>query len=384
MPDATEKTLRFTRLRLENWRNFLNIDVDLAPRVFLVGPNASGKSNFLDAFRFLHEIVGSHGFQRAVSSRGGVSRLRNHSAPENAEISILVVIGSADRPDLWEYEVRFRDNREGSAILTAERVRRNGIEILSRPDEGDRQDPMRLTQTFLEQVSVNRDFREVADFLSTVFYLHVVPQLVREPERSAGRTADPFGGDFLEQMADVPSDILRQRLDWVTGVLRAAVPQLDRLEVERNGRGQPHLRARYRPNGPWQTEADLSDGTLRLLGLLWAHLVQPSGPLILEEPELSLHPEVVRHLPQVFALMQSEGGQQVLSSTHSPDLLRDEGIGLDEVLLLLPGDQGTEVLPAASFPEVVALLEGDMPLSEAILPRTSPGGVHAFALRARR
>lgn len=52
-----QTTLRFTRLRLENWRNFRQVDVELAGRVFLVGPNASGKSNFLDAFRFLHDIA---------------------------------------------------------------------------------------------------------------------------------------------------------------------------------------------------------------------------------------------------------------------------------------------------------------------------------------
>ncbi|HET6382886.1 MAG TPA: AAA family ATPase [Armatimonadota bacterium] len=49
--------LQVTRLYLENWRNFTHVDVPLAQRVFLVGPNASGKSNLLDAFRFLHDIV---------------------------------------------------------------------------------------------------------------------------------------------------------------------------------------------------------------------------------------------------------------------------------------------------------------------------------------
>jgi hypothetical protein len=377
-----QTTLRFTRLRLENWRNFRQVDIELAGRVFLVGPNASGKSNFLDAFRFLHDVA-SRGFQAAVRSRGGVSRLRNFSAPQNSDLRIAVSIGSGDRPDLWAYEVRFREDSSGRPILTAERVQGEGFEM-SRPDDADRQDPVRLTQTALEQISLNKGFREIADFLSTVFYLHIIPQLVRDPDRSTGKTADPFGEDFLHQMADVPPDLLRERLDWLTGILRSAVPQLDRLEVERNGSGRPHLRARYQPSGRWQTEADFSDGTLRLIGLLWAHLVQPSGPLILEEPEMSLHAEIVRRLPQVFALMQRQEGQQVLLSTHSPDLLRDEGIGLNEVLLLLPGDQGTEVRSAASFPEVVSLLEGDMPLAEAVLPWTQPEEAHTFALRARR
>jgi predicted ATPase len=374
-------TLRFTRLRLENWRNFRQVDVELAQRVFLVGPNASGKSNFLDAFRFLHDVA-SRGFQAAVRSHGGVSRLRNLSAPDDAEVMVAVSIGSDDRPDLWAYEVRFRED-SGRPILTAERVSGESFEMV-RPDDADRQDRLRLTQTALEQISLNKDFREISDFLLTVFYLHIIPHLVREPDRSTGKTADPLGEDFLYQMADVPPDLRQERLDWLAGILRAAVPQIDRLEVEPNGSGRPHLRARLQPSGRWQTEADFSDGTLRLIGLLWAHLVQPSGPLILEEPELSLHPEIVRHLPQLFALLQSQEGQQVLLSTHSPDLLRDEGIGLDEVLLLLPGEQGTEVRPAAFFPEVVALLEGDMPLAEAVLPKTSPEEAHRLALRALR
>src|SRR6266567_7115217 len=71
------KTLRFTKLYAENWRNFTKVEADLQRRVFLVGPNASGKSNLLDVFRFLHDLVSvGGGFQEAVRKRGGISRLR--------------------------------------------------------------------------------------------------------------------------------------------------------------------------------------------------------------------------------------------------------------------------------------------------------------------
>jgi len=70
-------TLRFSSIHLENWRNFVRIQTDLERRVFLVGPNASGKSNLLDVFRFLHDIVSvGGGLEEAVRRRGGVSRLR--------------------------------------------------------------------------------------------------------------------------------------------------------------------------------------------------------------------------------------------------------------------------------------------------------------------
>jgi len=382
MASPARKTLRFIHIRLENWRNFRQVEVDLGQRVFLVGPNASGKSNFLDVFRFLHEVA--QDFQRAVASRGGISRLRSFSAPEGSDLTISVRIGTDEQPEAWEYEIRFGESREGKADLRSERIWRAGELIKNRPDRDDQKDRIRLTQTVIEQTAANREFREVADFLASMFYLHIVPQLVRDPERSAGRKADPFGGDFLEQIADMPPRLRKARLQWVTHALQAAVPQLEALTVKSNGRSGMHLYARFQHSAQEITESELSDGTIRLLGILWAHLVQPRGPLILEEPELSLHPEVVRALPQVFARMQSRFGQQILLSTHSPELIEDEGIGLNEVLLLSPGEKGTSVLPAGAFEEVSALLEGGLTLGDAILPRTTPQGVEQLSLRIHR
>jgi hypothetical protein len=67
-------------------------------------------------------------------------------------------------------------------------------------------------------------------------------------------------------------------------------------------------------------------------------------------------------------------------STHSADLLRDEGIGLDEVFLLMPGKEGTEVSPASGFADVKELLEGGVSLPEAILPRTKPDKASQLSL----
>jgi len=341
--------LRFTNVFLENWKNFAKIDVDLQRRVFLVGPNASGKSNLWDVFRFLHDIVAvGGGFQNAVQDkRGGVSSLRCLAARRYSDIIVKVSIGNDDNPAFWGYELHFNQDNLRRPIIKAEKVMKDGTLILSRPDSDDRNDPKRLTQTYLEQVYANQPFREVADFFLSVHYLHIVPQLVREPERSVGKTKDPFGGDFLEQVV---------RNTW-------------------------HLRGKYehwRPRGAWQTEEQFSDGTLRLMGLLWASL-EGTGPLLLEEPELSLHPEVIRFIPQMFARIQRRVGRQILISTHSPDLLQDEGIGLDEVLLLQPGSEGTSVYPASHFQQIRELLTGGLTLAEAVMPATRPQNVRQLA-----
>ena len=383
MSTQTKQMMQFAHLSLENWRNFVRVGVDLQRRVFLVGPNASGKSNFLDVFRFLHDIVAvGGGFQEAVERRGGVSKLRSLAARRYSDIVIEVGIADRERTPTWNYELHFTQDNLRRATITHEKVFRNGEQLLNRPDDRDQDDRERLRHTYLEQVNVNKEFRAVAAFFQSVRYLHIVPQLVREPDRSVGRKNDPYGGDFLEQIAHTTEKTRQARLRRIREALQVAVPQLQELELKPDERGTPHMRGKYehwRPQGAWQTEEQFSDGTLRLMGLLWATL-DGTGPLLLEEPELSLHPDVVRYLPPMFARIQRRTGRQILLSSHSTDLLRDEGIGMDEVLLLEPALEGTTVRPASDFYEIKALLEGGLSLAEAVMPRVRPAGVEQLSL----
>jgi predicted ATPase len=297
-------------------------------------------------------------------------------------LAVRVTIGTDDQPAAWRYELHFSQDTQKRPIIKSERVLKQGNEVFVRPDGSDKSDPARLSQTYLEQVHANQQFRGIADFFASVQYLHIVPQLIREPERSVGKSNDPYGGDFLEQIAQCQERTRNAWLRRITDALRVAVPQLKELELWRDVRGTPHLRGKYehwRPQGAWQTEEQFSDGTLRLMGLLWIALAG-KGPLLLEEPELSLHPEVVRCIPQMFARVQRRSGRQVMTSTHSPDLLRDNGISLDEVLLLQPGKEGTSIRSANQYKDIRSLLEGGLPLNEAVIPRTAPARVEQLTL----
>lgn len=365
--------LQITDLRLKNWRNFRTASIELAPRTFLVGPNASGKSNLLDAIRFLHDIVAvGGGFQDAVNNRGGVSSLRCLAARQQPDIELVLRLSGTG--GTWTYQLSFNQTRQREPIVKREMVALGSEIIIERPNAEDRDDPARLSQTFLEQVNVNRDFRSIADLLRAADYRHIVPQIVRDPDRYTGKQNDPFGGDFLERIGATQERTRKARLRRITEALRVAVPQLQELRLSCDDRGVPHVEGRYehwRPHGAWQSESDFSDGTLRLLGLLWS-IMEGSGPLLLEEPELSLHPEVVRHIPPMLARMQSKDGRQVTLSTQSRELLHDEGIGLHEVFLLRPGEEGTEVTRATEFAEIGPLLDGGFTMGDAVMPHTRP------------
>jgi predicted ATPase len=257
-------------------------------------------------------------------------------------------------------------------------VFQNGKQILNRPDDNpaDKADPERLTQTHLESTFANQEFRTVAKFLERVSYVHLVPQLVRHPDRfvAAKSTAEPFGLSFMERLAKTPKGERTEFLKRVGKALRVAVPQFKDLSYVEDGRGKPHIQVIYkhwRPPGARQQEDQFSDGTIRFVGLFWA-LLESQGLLLLEEPELSLNNEIVRQIPALMHKLAGQQGRQVIVSTHSGALLSDEGIGLEEVLLLIPDEEGTDVRPANSIKEAKALVEGGMKVSDAVLPLTSP------------
>jgi predicted ATPase len=378
-------------LKLKNWRNFQRIDdIPLRQRQFIVGPNASGKSNLLDVFRFLRDIAKSEGggLQKAVSDRGGISKIRCLAARRDPEIVIDISFSNdPDEASLWKYAIGLRQETRGyrQPILSFEKVWKGDQLILNRPNVEDKKDIERLKQTYLEQVNTNLVFRDIAKYLDSVSYIHLVPQLLRYADTFQTSTfeSDPFGQGFLVRVAKSMPRTQKSRLARIEKALIVAVPQLQQLKFERDSdSGKPHLSALYshwRPNAGWQREDQFSDGTLRLIGLLWA-LLESDSLLLLEEPELSLNSGIVSKLAPLIYRLQRQRKRQVLISTHSESLLGDNGIDGREVLLLTPGTEGTSIEVAGNISDVKPLLDAGLSVGEVVLPRSKPSKIEQLEL----
>ncbi len=371
-----------SRLVMTAWRNFSReTSLALRGRAFFVGPNASGKSNILDALRFMRDVA-AMGLDDAVSVRGGMRDVRSLHARQFPGVRIAVDAGPRDGSSRWSYELHFRNHPQSHRpVVERERVSLNDEPLLERPDARDATDPERLTQTHLEQVSENQRFRPLSAFFGSIRYLHLVPQIVRERRRSGDFRDDPYGSDLLEQIADTNPRTRDARLRKIQEALRFAVPHFERFELDRDLRGDWHLSATYnhwRAHSARQSESAFSDGTLRLLGLFWA-LAERGGPLLLEEPELSLHDYLVSRLAGIMARMHRKSGRQVLMTTHSAALLEDKGIDLQEIFLLAPGDEGTTISRASDMEEVRRLVDQDFTPGEAIMPHAAPESADQFS-----
>ncbi|MFP4390592.1 MAG: AAA family ATPase [Desulfococcaceae bacterium] len=370
------------RIRLENWKNFREAEALLEDRTFLIGPNGAGKSNFLDAVRFFRDVARDGLRKAVVEKRSSVNALRCFSAPKNEEILLecdLIAAGSR-----WRYALVFGEGNQNIPGVKRETVHHEEQLVLERPNSEDKADPLRLTQTALEQIAANAGFRPVADGFQSIAYQHLLPQVVRDPRAFTPYPVhdDPFGRDLLDRMWETHPQTRKSRLRKIVAVLQSAVPQLQGLVLAVDPSTKPHLIGRFtKGNGATvdRDESQFSDGTLRLVGLLWS-ILEGDGPLLLEEPEISLHPEVVRQLPSLLFQINRERKhpRQLILSTHSHELLSDIGIQPEEVLRLIPGEEGTRIVSPGDADREA--MRAGLTAADVFMPQAAPEGVSGLLL----
>jgi predicted ATPase len=378
-----------SKIKLINWKNFKNIEVCLTYRNFVVGANASGKSNFLDVIRFLRDIVKqAGGLQYAVDQRGGVSKIKCLAGRQIPGVTISVQLSDStpDQTPLWEYTLSFKHSGGGIfknlATIMEEKVKdlKNDKIILHRK-AGNKEDTETLKFTHLEQPTANHSFRDIYFFFQESQYLHIVPQLIRDADSYliSANKEDYYGRNLLDKMNKTNKKTRDSYLKKINEVLQIAVPQLKNIDLVPDQKGVPHLEAIYqhwRAKGAKQQEAQFSDGTLRLIGFMWA-LLDGQETILLEEPELYLHTAIIKQLPEFIYKMQRRKGRirQVFISTHSYDLLSNEGIGGDETIVLIPSKEGTNVQKASDISDIRNYLDAGFSIAESVIPKVAPQNI---------
>ncbi len=379
-----------SEIKLFNWKNFQECAVCLAERCFIVGANATGKSNFLDALRFLRDIAKKGGgLQTAVDIRGGIRKIRSLSARQRTDVAIEVTLKEeVGGPDKWRYMLSFKHtgggikenevkvNYEKVFLITENRY------LVDRTEASENETADTLKYTHLEQAVTSQQFLELRNAFAEIEYLNIVPQMVRESNSAHPvLKEDYYGRNFLTDLSKLNEATRNKYLQVVNEVLKCAVPQLDNLAFTKDENGLYHLEARYihwRPQGSKQTEMQFSDGTLRLIGFLFA-ILSGKGISLLEEPEINLHPGVVAQLPEFIAKMQRHKKRQIILTTHSYDILANGGIDEKEVILLQNDKEGTKATVVADIEEVREIVKAGLSIADAVLPITSPDRIQQLS-----
>lgn len=370
--------MRITRLRLKNWRNFRTVDCELARRTFIVGPNASGKSNLLDALRFVRDLAAEGGgLQNAVRSRDGFRAVRSlftHGPKSHIELFVEVDVGATK----WSYEVHLEEGpgrAKEQAYVLFERVLRGHETVVERDGANEQRTELRR-QTHLEQSSRNEKFEELVHALRGIRYAHLVPQLLRSTKLHGDRELEAFGSTFLQRVFETPKKTRTHRLKLINEALAGVLPFFQKLTTVTDKLGNPHLEIglrHWRTQHAKQDERSLSDGTLRLIGLLW-EILDGDAPLLLEEPELSLHESAVRQLPALIARVARR--RQVILTTHAFAMFDARGLSAEEILLVRAGHQAhakeSVVVPGGTLKQILDAIEHELSLGSELEAQTRP------------
>jgi len=348
-----------TRVRLRNYKSIAKCDVELGELTLLVGRNGSGKSNFLDAIRFVVDGL-SASLDHAIKSRGGIDAVRRKSTghPNNFGIELELQLSEHE----WaRYGFEIAAQKQGGFILKSERLsvfRPSGETVARfRLVEGqlvtpaDNMPASLSDRLYLVNASGLPQFRPVYDALLAMGFYNLNPEAMKELQ-------SPDAGELLHRdgsnVASVVARLAKERpktFARIQGYLSTIVPGV--RDVERVQLGPKEtLKFKQEIEGaahPWQFfAASMSDGTLRALGALIAVSQvrgdgNPARLIGIEEPEAALHPFATGAL--MDALREAATQTQVLVTTHSPDLL-DRTEASDRILVVASHQGRTEIAPA--------------------------------------
>ena len=323
--------MKLVRIQANHYRSLRDVTVDMKDLNVFIGANASGKSNLLDALRFLHEGVRDRDFGTAMRTRGGILHLpwKGEKAQET-KLCVAVAHGS----DHYEWLLRFV--RDGYEFHVEERMLRKspqspptllmdvggGLGWWLSGEERDRVDVKQAaTGCTLAAASADASFpgREVAEFVRHWGFFDRYPFLLRRDWTvlDSGRL-DTCGGNLGETLYGLrrsAPDVFERIVDATQDVL--GVP----LKIEPRESDDRFHFVPHEPDFKFPVhQLGGSSGTLRMLAFMTALFAESETRLIgIEEPENHLHPTAIASFLKYLRSVQHH--IQFAITTHSPLLL---------------------------------------------------------------
>lgn len=348
------------RVGIRNYKSIGKADISLGRLTVLVGRNGAGKSNFLDALRFVADGLQTS-LDHAVKARGGIDSVRRRSTghPRNFAIHLEVVLPTFDT-GVYSFEVTARER--GGFVIRREQLRVHSaaggllgsytIENAEVKEASvENAPPAFPDRLYLVTASGFPAFRPMFDALLSMGFYNLNPEAIKELQSpDAGELLHRDGGNIASVVArlgiDRPAVIERIQaylstiVPGITEVERVSLGPRETLQFKQKVVGSSH---------PWKFFASsMSDGTLRALGTLVAvtQLAERKVPATLvgiEEPETALHPAAAGAL--MDALREAAAHTQILVTTHSPELLDQIKLDSESLLAVVSQEGRTRIAP---------------------------------------
>ena len=355
-------------LKLNHWKSFEEATFYIDPLTILIGANASGKSNLLDALLFLQRVSSGVGIFQAINGdvnlppiRGGLEWvcrkpgkefsleliLNDNSPSQDYKYELCIQINGAkaevskESLTLQKYGPRSKHPRERSLFHTAsDEGATPGIPAYfstGSQGRGKRIDLSR-THTILHQtesITLRKEVQEAVKLalsqLQQIFVFDPIPSHMRD-YTPFSETLQTDGSNLAGVLSALESGRKNEVEDALTSYLKR-IPERDIISIWAEPVGRFKTDAMLYCKEGWEGASHnvvdargMSDGTLRYLAIVAAMLTRPRGGLlVIEEVDNGLHPSRARLLIEMLLKLGQERGIDVIVTTHNPALLDAAG-----------------------------------------------------------
>jgi predicted ATPase len=339
MSEEVRPMQQVTALQIEGFRRLGAIGLELRPLMVMLGANGVGKTSVLDAIALIsHSATGE--LSRCLSDLGGIADVLTRGRSENLSLGL-----SIEGPDSYILDYRFSIAPKGTGYSIANEVliqspakNSPALKHINSQDTNIRyldaetgtihrpeweHDPQ---ETSLSQVpKMYRQPEELRRLLGSVARYHVLDvgrrAPVKLPQQLKPATGPGANGEDLISFLFSLRESHRDRFEAIEDTLKVAFPGFEGLQFPPVAAGMLSLTWRERHFREPIYIHQLSEGTLRFLWLVSIlQSPQPATITMIDEPEVSLHPELIALLADL--LREASKKTQILVATHSDRLVR--------------------------------------------------------------
>jgi predicted ATPase len=359
------------KLILENWKSFRYAELPLDPLTVLIGTNASGKSNVVEALEFLQRIANGENIETVLAGdktlpaiRGGVELAARKG--ENEFILTIIIEGEYKNQD-HTYQIKIQTNPTLKVLLECidtntyepdhqeivnfsytlqaelpkEKYYESNQQKISEYIEGEPYDVIGFTRGFkgsslllFNDENNKLYFQRPHSVVNIVFFnlkniliLNPLPSTMRDYSRLS-ENLESDGSNIAGVLAALPDDKKTEVENTLSEYIKY-LPEGDIKKVWAEPVGRLKTDAMLYCQEEWKpgeiTEIDarsMSDGTLRFLAILTALLTRPEGSqIVIEEIDNGLHPSRAALLVKILKEIGSKRNIDILLTTHNPALL---------------------------------------------------------------
>ena len=346
---ASRRT-RVDRVRIRGYRSLLDVDLPLHGLNVLIGPNGAGKTSLIEVFLLLADAMNER-LASALSDLGGIAQVLTRDVGDSVLLELEAPSKAFPHPLRYELEIAplgvgYEIKRERLSQEQTRGPERPFVFVDNVPGrprffwegalvaptwEFDEKETAlaqmsRTLRTYPETEELRRGLASVAHFATLDVSKRAVVRLPQElrPVSAPGANGQDLYAFLYTLRADHPD-----RYERLQDILRVAFPGFRQAEFPLVASGQATM-AWYDVFSKPLYPPQLSEGTLRFIWLA-ALLLSPNPPgiTLIDEPEVSLHPELLRLLAGL--LQEASMRTQLIVATHADRLIR--WLKPDEVLI---------------------------------------------------